>query len=397
MNLKIGQTSQLIQAQTQQTGQTDAIQKPITQQAGQTGVIEAPVLPVICPQPIVTGWQPLTAGQLSEVAGVGGVGIKGTGTLKGELAIQKMGRTDKAVLITAHKGSRSEVKFTLDIPLKEARARVGQEVEVEGRISKDAMWGGKIQKAKLSAAQGFAEGTYVSLKGRTEEMNIMGIGGEAPPSGTYLMLDKSISVGGNSYDRVYLGTYPAGQEVELHGRLDVGRFGGVEVRDGRYAALSGVSNLTAGEPRFDGENFITKAGEKAPVLMLDQREIYDAPNWVLVLDEAEKKAFQGGTGGRMIPGSNRFHGFYGQAAEIVQPTDADRAAVKIDRAGKPVNGAGEALKLVASNVWPPQGADQMMTSWYFDPTANTAYKFLSGGIAGFNMRMSEVIRVPTEE
>ena len=387
---------------TAQTGAASPIQSPtqapISQDPAQVTPMP-PIQPPILPGP-VTPARTLGADDLKAVAGVGGAGISGVGTLKGVIDVQQMGQLLRPFLITANPGSRSEVKFLLDVDAQAAAKQKGQSLEVTGTIDKLTMYSGKITGATLGEARGISPGAYRTFSGTVEHRNIMGIGGEAPPSGPYLNLDAPIEVDGKPFDRLFLADadkFADGVALQLHGRVDVGRFGGVEVRDGTYLALSGISNVGAGEPTFTlNDGFTTAAGKSAPALILERRDLYDAPNVVMVADQGQDKVFIGTHGGMRMPGSNPFGGFTG-SAPITQPTDADRAAVTFDeRSGKLVNAAsGEALERLSAPPAPRNGgADMMDVAWYLDRGENTAYRLANGGIAGFRNHMDQVVRLP---
>lgn len=237
-------------------------------------------------------------------------------------------------------------------------------------------------------------GSYQVLSGKIENRSLFGIGGEAPPSGSYLVLDQPIQVNGKRVTEVFISgpDFQEGERVTLNGRIDVRSFGGVEVREGRYVALSGVSNVGAGEPRFDGRNFLDPEGRQLQVLSYLNPMIADVPSTIIALGDG--KAFVGRMGGFIPPDVNPFHGFYG-TAKIASPTRADRAAVKfVD--DEPVSAAtGEKLVQISreESEQPPY-PDMMTTTWYLDPAKKTAYAFANGGIAGFRNHLTSVIRLP---
>jgi hypothetical protein len=335
----------------------------------------------------------LSADELKQIAGVGGAGLKGRGRLEGE--VEK--RFDKYVLVTAAEGSKSEVRFTLDLPTKDLRGLEGQKVALEGMLEKQAPWGGKITGAKFSATGPSVKvGSNQVLSGKIENRDIMGIGGEAPPSGSYLVLDKPIRVANKVIKEVFLHgeELKSGSHARLHGRIDERSWGGVETKGASYIALSGVTNEAKGEPRalVDGR-FVTKKNETLEVLSYNRPMMYDAPARVFVL--AGDKAFLGGRGGHIPPQMNPFHGFSG-SAKIEGATAADQKALKFDADGIPHNKAGEALVRISPESDPgaPVYPDMMSQVWYFDDTNNKAYRVDNGGIAGFNNVVSATIETP---
>ena len=85
-------------------------------------------------------------------------------------------------------------------------------------------------------------GQVAAFTGTVQNQNLFGIGGEAPPSGQYLVLDQPVKVGGATVDKLFLGAgYSEGASVTLEGRLGKKSFGGVEVQNGRYYTLSDVT------------------------------------------------------------------------------------------------------------------------------------------------------------
>jgi len=342
---------------------------------------------------VACGWpRLLTETELAAAAGIGGVGINGFGRFRG--VIEEEGRS--VVLITAAKGTRSQVSFTLDLSERQARPLKGKTVWIDGLIHKTSPFQGTIVRAVVvQRPKGHAmPGDHLLLSGRIDNRHLVGPGGEAPPSGSYLVLDHPIHVGRASVQEVYL-MHPEladGEKVQVYGRLEVLRFGGVETQERTYVALSGVSNLTAGEPSFDGVQFHSALnGAHLRVLIVKHLDIFDAPNVIVVLDPGARRAFLGTMGGRLIAGTNPFHGFT-TSAESAGPTDADRAAVRLDAEGNPISVAtGEPLLEVGHEEPPPGTADMFSYTWYFDDTTETVYTFVSGGIAGFHNRMEAVV------
>ncbi|MBI2376533.1 MAG: hypothetical protein HYV07_21235 [Deltaproteobacteria bacterium] len=262
----------------------------------------------------------------------------------------------------------------------------GAPISIQGPTDPTPLIPGRIKSVKL--------GSYQALAGKIENRAPMGIGGEAPPSGSYLVLDKPIKVSGVRVKELYLQgpELPEGQSVKLNGRLDLVSYGGVETHGASVHALSGISNLGAGEPRFDGQGFKNAGGKKLEVLSYSRPLMYDAPARIFVLDG--NKAFFGSMGGHIPPNRNPFHGF-SRTLAVESATDADRKAVKSDAEGRPLSVAsGKPLERISREqpVTQPY-PDQMFHAWYFDAEANMAYRLASGGIAGFQNRATEVIRL----
>lgn len=334
----------------------------------------------------------LSPAQLSAITKVGAVGLRGRGVIEGKLGIHD----GHAFLTTVPKSKgKGEVSFRLDLSLEKAKPLAGQTLAVGGIITKTKPRLGKVTGAALvGAPAAVALGAYQRLSGRVEQRQPMGIGGEAPPAGSYLLLDRPITVDGEAVTAVYLQgrELTSGAQVTLHGKLASESWGGVETRGGKVVMLSGFSDLTAGEPIAEDGVFKNSDGATLPSLAYRKPELYDAPGRVFVLDG--DTVFLGSQGGRMRPGLNAFHGFSGRAT-ISAPTDQDRAAVTFGADEKPRNAAGHELTLISEEeAGPAPHPDFMSTSWYYDAENRAAYAFQNGGIAGFHDRMSAVFHEP---
>jgi hypothetical protein len=330
----------------------------------------------------------LSADQLKLIASasIDSAGLKGRGRLTGE--IEKVG--GKFMLITALEGSKSQVSFALDLPQKDLARLEGSRVAIEGMIEKKIAWGGKITGAKFSAnAPSVRVGSHQVLAGKIDNRSIMAIGGEAPPSGSYLVLDKPIKVGGKTVKEVFIegAERKQGSSARLHGRIDEGSFGGVETPKSGYVALSGVTNEKAGEPRYVKGNFVTARGAELQRLSYNRPLMYDAPARIFVLDG--DKAFLGGLGGFLPPERNPFHGFSG-SAKLTEATAAERKAIKFNAEGTPIGKDGEAMVRIDEELEAEAALQQQMSfRWFFDAAANTAFRFDTGG--GLSNHLSAVI------
>jgi hypothetical protein len=211
-------------------------------------------------------------------------------------------------------------------------------------------------------------GTYRALHGKVINQTLYGPGGEAPPSGEYLKLSTPISVDGKATDQIYLGHKKelVGKTVTLNGRLDIGTYGGVETRPGTYVQLSGVSNLTAGEPRFDGVNFTGAGKKKLPVVSLPYPAMLaDAPGGIMVIDQGKDHAYIGTMGGFIPPQANPFHGF--RARRLIKPATAKHQAEAVmDSNGRVRTAAGKEIPMVGK---------ENGKLWFVDVPARTAYRF----------------------
>lgn len=239
----------------------------------------------------------------------------------------------------------------------------------------------------------FKDNDWTTLSGSIMIMErTVGIGGETPPAGFFLMLDKPITLNGKKVSMVRVPSegLRRGEKVTLHGRLNERKWGGVETKGGKYVELSGVSNVSKGEPKFDGKgHFLNAKGEVLERLSYNRPLIMDAPAQIFVIDG--DKAWLGSMGGFIPPWMNSFHGFSG-SAKVVDATDADRDAVKTD-GDKLVNAkSGKALEKISFDQdTGPSFPDKMSSDWYFDEETNKAYKVLNGGIAGFRNFVTQVI------
>jgi hypothetical protein len=336
----------------------------------------------------------LTDLELAEVAGPGGEGVRGRGRLTGEIQVEG----HIVTLVTANRATRSQVSFTLDMDDRKARHLHGKGISVSGLIHKISPTHGTITHTTVvdRPAAHHVPGEHLTLKGKIDNREPVVIGGEAPPAGSYLVLAAPLTLGSATIHDVFVEgrKLPQGTEAVLHGRLDARTYGGVETTAHAYAALSGVSDLGAGEPSFDGAQFHSAVNNAhLRVLITHRRDLFDAPNAIVVLDPASGRAFLGSQGGRVRPEANPFHGFTG-SAPIAAPTDAERAAVVFNKEGSPIVVAtGAELVKLGEEQPPPGTADMFSHAWYFDDATETVYAFVSGGIAGFLNRMESVIHV----
>lgn len=244
----------------------------------------------------------------------------------------------------------------------------------------------------------FSPGEYTDLEGTIvhHDEDNRGPDGGYGAYGAWLELERPIRVGDVEVSKVWLG-YGAeaeeGARGHYHGRLDV-REGPQEIFPPiRFVELTGRSDLTKGEPKFDGRDFMGSSGKPLPKFFYNQPMIADAPSTLFVPDQGADKLFVGTFGGFMPYGQQSpFHGFRGSAA-IENPTRADREAVQWTESG-PVNADGQKLALIGTEAPPPHSADIPGHEWYFDPSASKVYRFTSGGLAPpYEPRMTQVANV----
>ena len=340
--------------------------------------------------------RPLTDQQLADIARIGGEGLKGRGRIVGEIQVEG----HVVTLITAGKGTRSQVSFTLDMADRKARHLQGKVIAVSGVLHKTSPWHGIITHTTVveRPAEHHVPGEHLALTGTIDnrEPTAPGKGPDVPEEGSYLVLDTPLTEGSSLIRHVFLDgrRFDQGKTVKLHGRLDARTYAGIDGATHTYAALSGISDVGAGEPAHDGTQFHSATtNANLRVLITHRRDLFDAANAIVVLDPASKRAFLGSHGGRIRAEANPFHGFTA-SAEIAEPTDAERALVVFDKAGNAtVAGTGAELLKVGEEQPPPGTADMFSHAWYFDDATETVYAFVSGGIAGFVHRMGSVIHL----
>jgi hypothetical protein len=396
----------------QKTPQLPSIQPGSTAQTAQSGAISSSQQiggdsdqiggipgPIVRPEPPTQGGR-LTEGQLATIAGVGGEGLSGYGKLTGRIAVvtkafhsspSDPGQMLEIPMLVTLKKDNAVVSFELELPVDQAKALVGQTVTVEGHISKTSKYGGVIESPAIGETSGFPKGTWAQLSGKVENRQLFAIGGEAPPSGSWLKLDTPITVDGKSFDALFIQNRELkdGAEVKLNGRLDIGGFGGVETPPQTYLALSGVTDLSAGEPVFDGKVFTSSvSGKELDVFSWVNPMIADIPSTLWIVDQGADRIFIGASGGFIPQHMNPWHGI-SDALVLRTADETDRKAIKLDSNGEP-SFKGSKLELVGSELPPPGTADMFSHEWYIDPSTKAAFHFVSGGIAGFQRRLDQV-------
>lgn len=265
----------------------------------------------------------------------------------------------------------------------------------EGRYLLCVEWGYVVDGRQRH----FSPGDYVILAGTIERRMPIGIGGEAPPSGNWLALSQPIRIGRLRTDSIYLDArqpYPEGYSGRFHGRLTKAYFGGVERPETPYAVLTGVSNLRAGEPIYDGEQFLSVVdGRPLRSLVLEPEQLaVDAPSTVVVLEPERQVAHIGTIGGFLPPDRSQFHGFDAQVP-IGEATDADRLSILFNEQDEAVSATtGESLLLLDREGPAEPYPDALYTVWLYDDDTHTIYEVISGGLAGFRNRIQHVIYVP---
>jgi hypothetical protein len=240
-------------------------------------------------------------------------------------------------------------------------------------------------------------GQFLILEGVIENRRPVAIGGEAPPSGSWLLLSSPLHIGKFLTREVYLlhKLLPAGTKALLHGRLVIREYGGVETPRQVYAAISGISDLGADEPFFDGKQFWSREiDEPLQMLVIGEAHLVDAPSRLLVIEDVRQIAHVGTWGGLLPASEGPFQGFYAKAA-IEPPSQADQAAIRFDAQRKPVDVAtGEPLREIGLRGPEMPHPDAMYTAYYWNEPTETVYVMLNGGIAGFQNYIQWVIHVP---
>ena len=253
-----------------------------------------------------------------------------------------------------------------------------------------------IQTSPSSGVKQFKEGAWTDLKGTIKKYTP-----ENPPRdggagafGSWLKLDTPVKIGDLEVKELYLEyrNVPEGQAVQLNGRLDV-REGPAEIFPPiRFGVLSGMTNLTAGQPRYDGKDFFGATGKKLPQLHWNEPLVMDKPATLFVPDQGADKMFVGAIGGMIAPWMNHFHGFRG-AVNITGPSRTDIKTVRWDHsAGGPVlSASGKALKMIGKETSP---IVHSQAHWFLDPASKTAYRFAPiGGFGALQPKLDQVVRL----
>ena len=184
-----------------------------------------------------------------------------------------------------------------------------------------------------------------------------------------LELSRAMKLDGRPVQTIALkgGTAKPGQQVTLHGRVDLRLEEPVVV-------LSGLSNVGAGEPRYDARSkrFVATIGAASgfdlPALNLNNRDCrLGAPARTAIVDAQQKKVFFANLNGSLAQGANPFHGIDGVTA-LRTPSRAEqmRWAVKGSQLLSKRN--GQLLERLGS---------QGPALWFFDVEHKTALR-LSG-------------------
>lgn len=171
-----------------------------------------------------------------------------------------------------------------------------------------------------SGRANFEAGKYAELKGKL---------GPADAEGArYLTLEKSIQVGESIADTIKV---PGGDrwkegQVTLNGRLDLVQTMLMIHPPTFEVQMTGVTNTSGGEPRFDGQNFFNSKGAQLERLDNHRPNMWDGPSVVIAVDHAADRAFFGSiASGFRRPDMENFNPFGGfnDSRELRQPTRQD--------------------------------------------------------------------------
>ena len=97
----------------------------------------------------------LTDPELAAIAGLGGEGLRGHGWLGGEIFVEG----HIVTLITANKGTGSQVTFTLDMDDRKARHLLGKGISVSGTLHKTSPLQGTMTHTTVVDRPAAAHGT----------------------------------------------------------------------------------------------------------------------------------------------------------------------------------------------------------------------------------------------
>jgi hypothetical protein len=248
--------------------------------------------------------------------------------------------------------------------------------------------GSAIQPAaglRIGPPRGYLEGDYGAFGGAIAKR---------AGRGDLLVLASPIHVGGEKIDALVLDhilDFEPGMKAVFFGRLRL-RWEGTGDFERYPYELEGVSNLSAGEPRFTGERFFDAKDQ--PLVSLRWAawpNTFDSPSMIAVRDPALRTAFLGLFGGYMT-WADPFAGFFDRAP-IEPPRYSDCVGLGVDDDGVPFGPQG-AMELVGVDADPPWMIDGMVHEWWLDRALDRILRLDTGGIAGFENTPMEVIHLP---
>lgn len=147
--------------------------------------------------------------------------------------------------------SRAVVYRTVTMALTErsissASARDRQRRRAPGAASRgrcSTRWGSTHATVIARPGAHHVPGEHLSVSGKIDDRTLAGPGGEAPPSGSYLVLVEPLIVGSSKVNDIFLEgrKFDQGKNAKLYGRLEARSYGGIETGSHPYIALSGIS------------------------------------------------------------------------------------------------------------------------------------------------------------
>jgi hypothetical protein len=162
---------------------------------------------------------------------------------------------------------------------------------------------------------------------------------------------------------------------------------------GYVGTLRGTTDLTAGEPRFDGTNFFNKQGDKLTSLTWFDN-VPDIPGKLVVMDLTNMKAWLGNWGGFVANGP--FRGF-GESVGIEKPDALDLQNYKMQPDGSVIDTADNNQPLKKVGGWDPKVADVPGESFFYEKDTSKVVGFRTGGMIGVpieNYRIDMGARAP---
>ncbi len=238
--------------------------------------------------------------------------------------------------------------------------------------------------------RGISSGTYAQVSGRIEDRKRTSVRGRTSPSGHWLVLDRPITIDGQSVTELFAGHARVNNRdrVVLNARLDLmsSRTRGAG-RKG-YVKLTGITNPGLGEPVFDGSTYKSCISGKALItLSWKSPHTYDRTTTLLVLDPSQNKAFLAAYDRDAPLGLNPFYGVNG-SLDMRPPTDAETGAIKWYADGTAFDRTSlKALGPIARDAT-KKGAN---TSWFRNTETDTLYCFAHDGIDGAPKTMEFIV------
>lgn len=135
-------------------------------------------------------------------------------------------------------------EFVLEIPAGDRPGGFGGGITIELMRGEQSLRTYTVQ-VQVSASK--QRGTTRTITGTVENRSLFGPGGEAPPSGSWLKLDRAISVQGERVSAVFIRgkRLAKGTRASLVGKLELATWGGVTTRGGTYAQIVGATQVKA--------------------------------------------------------------------------------------------------------------------------------------------------------